>query len=256
VKIYMDWEFLEDGETIAPISVALVREDGREYYAVNADMPVGRIMQHDWLRANVVPSLPIIRHDGIRPFKKPFLDCAHPDVKRRDQIASEVRQFIVGTPSVELWGWYSAYDHVCLAQLFGRMIDLPTGIPMWTNDLKQEAERLGNPQMPEQESGVHNALADARHIKVMADHLTSLRLGEQPWPAGDRLYGKYYVRRADGREKPGADYFVLNIATDREAQTAALAFADVCENTRPGLAGDLRARIAAYRTPTTRTETK
>jgi hypothetical protein len=173
MKIYMDWEFLEDGETIAPISVALVREDGREYYAVFADMPVSRIMKHDWLRANVVPSLPIIRHDGIRPLRKPFLDGSHPDVKSTSRIRSGVCQFIVDTPSVELWGWYSAYDHVCLAQLFGRMIDLPTGIPMWTNDLKQEHLRLGEPRLPEQESGVHNALADARHIKVMAEHLTA-----------------------------------------------------------------------------------
>lgn len=169
----MDWEFLEDGRTIEPISVALVREDGYEYYAVNADMPWKRIMRHDWLRANVVPSLPIVRHDGIRPFRKPFLDCAHPDVKRRAVIRDEVRRFIVDTPDVELWGWYCAYDHVCLAQLFGPMIDLPTGIPMWTNDVRQEHVRLGEPQMPEQESGVHNALADARHIKVMAEFLAN-----------------------------------------------------------------------------------
>ncbi|MCO6011538.1 3'-5' exoribonuclease [Actinoallomurus purpureus] len=171
MRIYMDWEFLEDGETIAPISVALVREDGREYYAVNADMPWSRIMRHDWLRANVVPSLPIVKHDGIRPFRKPFLDRTHPDVKHIDQIAAEVHRFIVDTPSVELWGWYSAYDHVCLAWLYGPMSDLPTGIPMWTNDVRQEHLRLGEPQMPEQESGVHNALADARHIKVMAEFL-------------------------------------------------------------------------------------
>ena len=171
MKIYMDWEFLEDGETIAPISVALVREDGREYYAVFEDMPWSRIMKHDWLRANVVSSLPVIKHDGIKPFKKPFLDLHNPDVKRRPTIRTEVRRFIVDTPSVELWGWYCAYDHVCLAQLFGRMVDLPSGIPMWTNDLKQEHVRLGEPQMPEQASGVHNALADARHIKVMAEHL-------------------------------------------------------------------------------------
>ena len=171
IKIYMDWEFLEDGDTIDPISVALVREDGREYYAVNEDMPVSLVMRHDWLRANVVPSLPIVKHDGIRPFKRPFLDHSHPDVKPINQIRDEVRRFIVDTPSVELWGWYSAYDHVCLAQLFGRMIDLPTGIPMWTNDVRQEALRLGDPQRPEQESGVHNALADARHVKVMAEYL-------------------------------------------------------------------------------------
>lgn len=137
----------------------------------DAHLPIGQIMRHDWLREHVVPSLPIIRHDGIRPFRRPFLDCGHPDVKPISQIAAEIRRFIVDTPDVELWGWYCAYDHVCLAQLFGPMSDLPAGIPMWTNDLKQEHLRLGEPPLPEQESGVHNALADARHIKAMAEHL-------------------------------------------------------------------------------------
>ncbi len=51
------------------------------------------------------------------------------------------------------------------------MIDLPKGVPMWTNDLRQEVHRLGNPELPEQPSGLHNALEDARHLKAMDDHV-------------------------------------------------------------------------------------
>jgi hypothetical protein len=43
------------------------------------------------------------------------------------------------------------------------MIDLPDGVPMWTNDIQQEAVRLGI-ALPEQAQGQHNALADARHL--------------------------------------------------------------------------------------------
>lgn len=64
-----------------------------------------------------------------------------------------------------------------LCQLFGPMIDLPDGIPMWTNDLRQEVARLGDPRMPEQEHGAHNALADARHNRDMAHHLELVRDG-------------------------------------------------------------------------------
>ena len=56
-------------------------------------------------------------------------------------VAREVRCFILAAPDPELWAWCGAYDHVALCQLWGRMIDLPKGVPMWTNDLKQEAER-------------------------------------------------------------------------------------------------------------------
>lgn len=38
---------------------------------------------------------------------------------------------------VEFYGYYSAYDHVLLCSLFGTMMDLPKGFPMYTHDLKQ-----------------------------------------------------------------------------------------------------------------------
>ena len=175
MRVYYDTEFLEDGRTIELISIGLVTEDGREYYAVNQDMPWRRILRHDWLRANVVPSLPVMRHDGIRPFRKPFLDRAHPDVKSRGLIADEVRAFLQATPDVELWASYGAYDHVVLCQLWGSMVDLPDGVPMYTHDLQQEVDRLGNPPVPEQADGHHNALADARHVKVMAEAISAER---------------------------------------------------------------------------------
>jgi hypothetical protein len=184
-KIFYDLEFLEDGRTIDLISIGMVAEDGRELYAVNRDMPVKRIAKHDWLRANVVPSLPRIHGDRrhyVSARRNPLaLDFDHPDMLSRERIAAKVEYFILSTPDVELWAWYGAYDHVALCQLWGRMIDLPPGVPMWTNDLKQECMRLGNPQMPEQAEGHHNALADARHNQLMHEFLIveRRRLAEQ-----------------------------------------------------------------------------
>jgi 3'-5' exoribonuclease-like protein len=172
MKIYYDTEFLEDGETIALISIGMVTEDGREYYAVNREMPVRRIRKSPWLMENVVPSLPKGSGDMRNHMSSRWLfHYGDPLVKRRATIAREVAAFIQETPDAELWAWYAAYDHVALAQLFGRMLDLPDGVPMWTNDLKQEAHRLGNPALPEQAAGVHNALSDARHNLVIAQAL-------------------------------------------------------------------------------------
>lgn len=177
MKVYYDTEFLEDGKTIDLISIGMVTEDGRELYLVNRDAPWKRIKRNDWLMANVVPHLPQPHGDWILHMPKSWpIDFHNPAVKAKAQIAEEVRRFLLGddphdVPDIELWAWYGAYDHVCLAQLFGRMIDLPPGIPMWTNDLRQEVARLGDPPLPEQVSGAHNALADARHVKAMADAL-------------------------------------------------------------------------------------
>ena len=175
-----DLEFLEDGRTIELISIGVVTEDGREYYAVNRLLAVNslagwrfrrRVRKHRWLMENVVPHLPKPHGDRRLTMPKRWLfDYASPAVKSRGRIADEVMDFIrAAGPDVELWANYGAYDHVCLAQLWGRMIDLPEGVPMFTHDIQQEAQRLGLSwdDLPKQETGEHNALADARHNQTV-----------------------------------------------------------------------------------------
>jgi hypothetical protein len=167
-KIYYDTEFLEDGKTIELISIGLVSEYGHEYYAVNSDAPWDRIRSNRWLCDNVVRHLPLsreLRHSA--EFGGIFsVDNKSTSVKPEWVIANEVREFILAVPEPELWADYGAYDHVVLCQLWGAMIHLPKGIPMWTNDLQQAARGL---ELPEQVSTQHNALEDARQVKIWAE---------------------------------------------------------------------------------------
>lgn len=195
VRYFYDCEFIEDGKTIDLISIGILAEDGREYYAVNSDMPVERIAVHDWLAKNVVPWLPLANPEAVhrkvnewvkkrhyfngltRDTTLDFaLDLRDTSVKPRWVIANEVRDFLLGGPDsdVELWAWYAAYDHVCLAQLWGPMVNLPEGIPKHTGDLKQECDRLGNVTLPGHPGCEHHALADARHNLVRARLLDEL----------------------------------------------------------------------------------
>lgn len=180
-----DSEFLEDGSTIELISLAVAAEDGREYYAINGDFRWNRVasrrwyapwkwdVHQQWLLDNVVPSLPKIHGDarnqvGNGPLA--LLDRWDSRVKPHAVIAREVRDFILGDPSddqlpyVELWADYGAYDHVVLCQLWGRMIDLPEGMPMWTHDLQQLRAAKPDVALPPDPNDAHNALADARHV--------------------------------------------------------------------------------------------
>ena len=165
-----DLEFLEDGRHIELISIGMVCDDGREYYAVNRDMPKRKIRKNKWLMAHVVPHLPQA-HGDERNYQIGWLfNPSDRRVKPKVQIADEVMDFIrAAGPDVELWANYGAYDHVCLAQLWGRMVDLPEGVPMFTCDIQQERARLGFrwDELPQQERGEHNALADARHNQVV-----------------------------------------------------------------------------------------
>lgn len=156
-RFFYDTEFLEDGRIIELISIGIVTEHGDRYYAINGAMSRTSIALHPWLSENVLPYLP--RND------RGELDLLHPDVKARSTIAAEIESFIIEHGSDyrrgnELWAYYGAYDHVTLCQLWGRMIDLPRCVPMFTNDLMQLWQLAGRPEKPSK-GNEHHALADA-----------------------------------------------------------------------------------------------
>lgn len=157
--VFYDWEFEDTGTLILPISVGMVDLAGSEYYAVNAQADMVSMAQHPFLSKHVLPHLPM---DPENPEK---LDTTHWSVKPLWQIRDEVRRFVLKHNDPNLWAWYSAYDHVATAQLFGPMAKLPQGFPKHTNDLKTICDYLGNPRVPEQPSGAHNALEDAKHAR-------------------------------------------------------------------------------------------
>ena len=165
MRYWLDTEFIEDGKTIDLLSIGIVAEDGREFYAENGEADKSRSNQ--WVRDNVLPHL--------RVCTPPAEDCPH---YTKAEIAERVAAFC--DPEThskpEFWGYYADYDWVVLCQLFGRMIDLPKGWPMYCRDLKQWCDDLDNPVLPEQGKSEHHALADARWNHVAWDYLNSLTL--------------------------------------------------------------------------------
>ena len=65
--------------------------------------------------------------------------------KTNKQIAEEVKDFVLKgqgqkvrfDDSIKFYGYYADYDWVVFCWLFGKMINLPTGFPMYCIDLKQ-----------------------------------------------------------------------------------------------------------------------
>ncbi len=173
-----DTEFHERGgaHAIEAISIGIVSEDGREYYAVYDDFDTRAVAQNGWLMKNVMSS---IQHDKfvIADFEgMPLVRDIYitdPACKPRAQIAAEIEEFVDGT-TPEWWNWYGAYDHVVLCQTWGTMMDLPTGYPLWSEDIKKLHKDKGYPKMPRQPEGLHNALEDAKFNVVRYDYLRSL----------------------------------------------------------------------------------
>lgn len=153
-EIHFDFEFLNTGDRIWPISIGMVREDGTTYYGINADVPYHEVRDHHFLGKEVWPLLPKTDNGHF--------DFDHPDVKSEAQLRSDILRFICDTDRPSMWGWFTAHDYVLLARFFGLWPEISPSIPQRANDVAQEWERLGYPPMPEQPSGHHHPLEDAR----------------------------------------------------------------------------------------------
>ncbi|HEY5856881.1 MAG TPA: polyadenylate-specific 3'-exoribonuclease AS [Aldersonia sp.] len=148
MRYFYDCEFIEDGVVIELISIGVVAEDGREFYAVSTEFDPDRA--GPWVRRNVLPKLP---------------DRSSRVWRRREKIRDDLLAFLVPRSTVEpeLWAWVGAYDHVVLCQLWGTMVDLPSSLPRFTHELRQHWECAGYPPLPPAPDDAHDALADARH---------------------------------------------------------------------------------------------
>lgn len=182
MRYYVDTEFIDDGKTIDLISIGIMAEDGREYYAQSVEFASENASP--WVVENVYPHLSYCSymenrtkvvggkgshamiskaHHFLSDVLCPLPGCPW---RTREQIRDEIITFF-GTENFDLYGWCSAYDFVALCQLFGTMMQLPAFYPHYINDLQQELDERGtkDEELPEQEKGLHNALADARHIR-------------------------------------------------------------------------------------------
>ena len=200
--------------TIDLISIGIAAEDGREYYAISKDFnlkeawnrydwystaynkPARNKEEQDfkvyWIRENVLkPIFDQWNKYSYHTFNfsnfKYCIDCIG---KTNQQIAEEVKEFTLEVPRIQkhgkpkFYGYYCDYDWVAFCWLFGKMIDLPNGFPMYCRDLKQMLDEAfllrsdyqkpeHHPNYPKQ-TNEHNALADARWNKKLHEFIKTL----------------------------------------------------------------------------------
>ena len=159
MRFFYDCEFIEDGTTIDLVSIGVVDETGREFYAISTTF--NPALANDWVRRNVLDKLP---------------SPVDPAWRTPERIRDDLLAFLLspGEP-VELWAWMAAYDHVSLCQLWGDMRALPRPIPRFTHELRQKWEDAGSPPLPAPPPDKHDALADARHNLARWQTLTAPR---------------------------------------------------------------------------------
>ena len=155
MKYFLDTEFIEGFHKpifgkrrhfVDLISIGIVAEDGREYYAISKEFDPKDA--DEWVRDNVISKLPertVTFYDSPRMRSDSLL------YKSNRQIKQDLYDFFGFKPEwtdfgsdifskdadIQIYAYYADYDWVVFCSLFGRMIDLPKGMPMYCMDLKQ-----------------------------------------------------------------------------------------------------------------------
>jgi hypothetical protein len=220
MRYFIDFEFIEDFHKplfgkkrhfIDMISIGIVCDDGREYYAVSNEFNIKDA--NEWVRKNVLEGINKELYSKESTYAKMHHSASLTlknllkwHGKSNSQIAEDVCMFcypeqaqdfkndqkeFLGRASQygwngeqpEFYGYYADYDWVLFCSLFGRMIDLPKGFPMYCRDLKQMLDEAfmyqetrhpnetrleswlktvkNHPEYPANKEE-HNALADAK----------------------------------------------------------------------------------------------
>lgn len=173
MRYHYDLEFEEHGKTIIPISLGMIADDGRELYLINKEYAQTYIdvepyywkdepsVITEWLSTNVMNHIDQKQIDLYGVNYKHWGHEVHAFVSDLGRYTSR--------DEIELMGWYAAYDHVALAQIWGPMMLLPEPIPMFTRELEDFRIGQSTPARDKEKYPEHHALHDAKYQKHIFD---------------------------------------------------------------------------------------
>ena len=169
MRYFLDTEFIEKRDSLTLISIGIVSEDEREYYAISNEYEYDQTS--DWVKQNViVPMYKSFESDPNNQSISSFhnIYSFHKAIgKNRDTIAEEIVQFVGNDKNIEFWGYFADYDWVLFCWLWkGGMLGLPKGFPQCCRDVKQLMDFVGVCKLPDPD-GIHNSLTDAKWTRDM-----------------------------------------------------------------------------------------
>lgn len=157
----MDTEFTGLHKNTTLISIGLIAENGREFYAELNDYDDGQV--NEWIFNNVIKNL-----NGK-------------NVMSKQELAIQLELFFSEFDEVEIWSDCLAYDWVLFCDIFGHAFNIPKNvyyIPFdictlfFANEIDADINRKEfNNSLQTETLTQHNALDDAKLIKYCYEKL-------------------------------------------------------------------------------------
>lgn len=181
MKVFFDTEFTGLHQNTTLISIGLIAENGKTFYAELNDYSKEQANGDTWIMENVIDSL--LMND-----KDVAVEChdhsEHMQYKGdRKLVSRKLEKWLnglVGKEKIEIWSDCLSYDWVLFNQLFGHAFNIPSSVYYIPFDICTLFKIKGvDPDINREEfSGIdgdkHNALHDAKVIKACYDKLISM----------------------------------------------------------------------------------
>ena len=167
MKVFFDTEFTGLHQNTSLISIGVIDEDQRSFYAIFNDYKKDQV--DEWIKKHVIDNLNI---------EDPSVDI----VGKSERIKESLSDWFSKYDHVEVWSDCLSYDWVLFNQLFGHAFNIPKNIYYIPFDISTLFKIKGvDPDVNREEfvgiknaKNKHNALFDAVVIKKCYEKLMSM----------------------------------------------------------------------------------
>lgn len=172
MKIFFDTEFTGLHQNTTLISIGLISEDDRVFYAEFTDYDQSQVSK--WVQENVIDNLYLTENLTVFDANTTLVKGDKEYVKQ--VLSSWLSQF----DQVEMWSDCLAYDWVLFNEIFGGAFSIPSNIYYIPFDIctlfkvKGVDPDINREMFVEQIGTKHNAIHDARIIKLCYEKLCKM----------------------------------------------------------------------------------
>lgn len=172
MKVFFDTEFTGLHKGTSLISIGLISEDGKTFYAELTDYDETQIDK--WLQENILDNLIMKQRNAFYYYINDNESFAKGD---KAKISTLLERWLLQFDSVEIWSDCLAYDWVLFSDIFGHAFNIPSNVYYIPFDICTLFKIKGiDPDVSREgfagiDGQKHNALHDARVIKACYEKL-------------------------------------------------------------------------------------
>jgi hypothetical protein len=173
VKLFMDTEFTGLHKDTTLISIGIVSDTGKEFYAELTDFDENQV--DDWIKENVIDNL---MYSDLEDFHEEVGSVTL--VKGpKEEIEAVLTEWLAQFRSIELWSDCHHYDIVLFHDIFGGAFSVPSNVYYIPYDISTVFKIFGIDPDISREAFIdapvrgdkHNSLYDAKVIQACYDKL-------------------------------------------------------------------------------------